>query len=67
MKWTFKDGTEIEVKQDEHSVSRSQTLGGDMTDVSTVPQPLYHLQRRHLAAAALLQQRREHHPLLRHH
>ena len=68
VKWTFKDGTELEVKQDEHSVGVAQYhLQMHMTEIITVSQPLHHLQRGHFAAAALVQQRREHHPPLRHH
>lgn len=58
VKWTFNDGTVLEVKQEEHSVSGRKLLFSInafrhlqfLTEIPTVYQPLHHLQHHHLAA-----------------
>jgi hypothetical protein len=52
VKWTFKDGTELEVKQEEHSVSSSclVVLCGVVLIWKIDHQPLHHLQRHHRQA-----------------
>lgn len=72
VKWSFKDGTVLEVKQDEHSVSHAN--GGPLPSQSlrvlinsAVDQPLHHLQHRHSAARALLHLSYGHGSLLQRH
>lgn len=67
VKWTFKDGTELDVKQEEHSVRLrpvcfAQIEAPVANSVEIEHRPLHHLLRHLEPARAELHQRREHHP-----
>lgn len=74
-KWSFKDGTVYEVKQEEHSVRatlptphlRRRLVPRLLADVHLVYQPHDHVQRHHLLPRAELLFRPQHHPLPRRH
>lgn len=55
VKWSFKDGTVLEVKQEEHSVSIHQTrIGKAKANAKPVNRPLHHIQRDLVSARAYL-------------
>jgi hypothetical protein len=71
VKWTFKDGTVLDVKQEEHSVGLPLTTlpsserGGGLCvakKAETEHRPLHHLLGHLEPARPELHQRREHHP-----
>lgn len=70
VKWAFKDGAELEVKQEEHSVRfrrlcRRVAMAADMTPIDH--QPLHHLLRHFLPACPVVHKRLGHHPSLARH
>lgn len=76
VKWTFKDGTVQEIKQEEHSVrrlgspsrhARQNIRPCPLTPRTADAQPLHYLQHHHFAARPYLHLVRQHHPLLRGH
>jgi hypothetical protein len=67
VKWSFKDGQVLEVKQEEHSVSNThpESLQAPISYsvlMCLVNRPLHHIQRHYLAARALVLLRRLHDP-----
>jgi hypothetical protein len=50
VKWAFKDGSAVEVKQEEHSVCCSTSIHQHNLTFSPEHRPLHHIQR-HLSAA----------------